>query len=160
MFHVVKSINFGPFWFAVIVSDFIKQRKHGSTFYYLKLARFPFDAKTPIGFSAAIAILYVLTSNIVVIVKTFLLIGIATMPMLFSLTDDIQCDLSTIKRSLGHRRKRLKITENLSQFVQFHSDTKQLGWQHQYNETLDIYITCWITNTSYNVRCDMESSLH
>lgn len=93
-------------------------------------SRFPFDTKSPIGFSAAMAILYVFTSNAMIIIKSFVLIGIATMPMLFPLTQDMKYDLNNIKSSLKDKTKRLKMFERLSQFIQFHSDTKQLsGWE-------------------------------
>lgn len=55
------------------------------------------------------------------------MIGIATLPMLFPLTDDIKCDLNTIKQTLADKRRRSKMAKTLAQFVQFHSETKQLS---------------------------------
>lgn len=62
-----------------------------------------------------------------VIMKCFVLIGIATLPMLFSLTDDIRCDLDRIEHSLKVKVQGSKMLEQLTQCVQFHSDTKQLS---------------------------------
>lgn len=61
------------------------------------------------------------------ILKCFYIIGIATVPMLFSLTDDIKCDLKTIQRLLKDKNQRSKMIGKLSQFIRFHSDTRQLS---------------------------------
>lgn len=88
--------------------------------------RFPFDTKAPIGFLAAIVLQCFMTSSLMIIFKRFLMFGLATLPLLFPLTDDIKCDLKAIEESLRDKTKRSKMAKPLSQFVQFHSDTRQL----------------------------------
>lgn len=61
------------------------------------------------------------------ILKCIFLIGIAILPMLFPLTDDIKGDLKAIQQSLRYKKKRSKVAEPLAQFIQFHSDTRQLS---------------------------------
>lgn len=64
-----------------------------------------------------------------IIVKCFFMIGIATMPMLFPLIDDIRRDLNVIQQSLNNKTKRSKMAKPVAQFVQFHSETRQLSLQ-------------------------------
>lgn len=94
---------------------------------FQQFQRIPFNTKHPIGFSVAIVIQFVLIRNVMILLYCFLLIGIATLPMLFPLTDDIKCDMKTIQKSLKNKRKRSKIIESLSQFVQSHADARQLN---------------------------------
>lgn len=69
----------------------------------------------------------------------FLLIGFATVPMLFSFVDDLKCDLNAIQRSLHNKTKRKKMIEPLSKFSQFHSDTKRLA--RDYSDFWQIMLT-------------------
>lgn len=48
--------------------------------------------------------------------------------MLFPLADDIKLDLKAMKRSLRDKRQRTQMAKPLEQFIQFHSDTKQLDF--------------------------------
>lgn len=59
--------------------------------------------------------------GLMIILKSFYIIGIATLPVLFPLTDDIKCDLDAIQQSLGDKSERRKVAKPLSQFIQFHS---------------------------------------
>lgn len=95
--------------------------------FYSKQKRFPFNTKTRIGFSVATIIQYIFLLDLMISMECFLLIGIATLPMLFPLTDDIKCDLSAIQRLLRDKTKRIKMTKPLSKFIQFHSDTRRLS---------------------------------
>lgn len=114
MLYVVISIELNQIVFSLISSI---QNPH------------KVDTKTPIRFCAAIAIIYVFTFNSMIIIKCTVLIGVATMPILFPLTNDMKYSLNTIKSSLKDKTKRFKTFKQLSQFIQFHSDTKQLSTQ-------------------------------
>lgn len=87
--------------------------------------RFPFETDTLIGYSVACTMEYLFSVLGMITVKCFFMVGIATMPMLFALTDDIKLDLNAIQRSLTDKRTRSKMAKPLTQFIQFHSDTKQ-----------------------------------
>lgn len=55
------------------------------------------------------------------------MIGIATLTVLFPMTNDIICDLSAIQQELNEKRKRSETARPLLEFVQFYSDTRQLS---------------------------------
>lgn len=82
------------------------------------MQRFPFNTKTPIGFSVAFVLQYLLLINLLIIPKCFYLIGIAILPMLFSLIDDTKRELVAIQESLRDRKKRKK---NTATIVEIHS---------------------------------------
>lgn len=63
-----------------------------------------------------------------VTIACFYLIVIATLPMLFPLADDIKRDLKVLQRSLRDIEQRKRMAKPLAQLIQFHSDTKQLGF--------------------------------
>lgn len=93
-------------------------------------------AKNPMGFSVAIAVEYLFFTSLLVMVDCFFLIAIATLPLLFSLTDDIKWDLKTIQQSLKLKAKRLKMAKPLAQFIQFHSNTRQFSLKIIFNRIL------------------------
>lgn len=55
------------------------------------------------------------------------MIGFATLSLLFPLTDDIKCDLNAIQDTLKDKTKRSAMAKPLSQFIQFHSNAKELS---------------------------------
>lgn len=57
----------------------------------------------------------------------FLSIGIALLPMIFSMSDDIKRDLNAIQESVRDKRQRSKVIGPLSKNIQFYSDTKQFS---------------------------------
>lgn len=71
---------------------------------------------------------YLIALSLMIVLNCFYMIGIATLPMLFPLTDDIKCNLDSIQQSLRDKRKRKKMVEPLAQFVQFHSNTTQFSF--------------------------------
>lgn len=78
------------------------------------------------GYTIACILLYLFSILGMITVKCFFMVGIATLPMLFALTDDIRRDLNAIQQSLKEKRKRPKLAKPLARFIRFHSDTKQL----------------------------------
>lgn len=92
-----------------------------------KCKRFPFDIKSPVGFSVAIIIEYAFVANLMIVPECFYTIGTTALPMLFSLANDIQYELNKIQRSLSYRRRRSKMVKPLTQFIRFHSDVRQLS---------------------------------
>lgn len=79
------------------------------------------------GFSVATIIQYIFILDLMISMECFLLIGIGTLPLLLTLTDDIKYDLYAIHRSLGNKKNRKKMGKSLSKFIQFHSETRQLS---------------------------------
>lgn len=98
-----------------------------SSMFMSKWHRFPFDTKTPVGFSVAAVIQYLLLINLMIIPKCFYMLGIATLPMLISIIDDIKRDLNAIQQSLRDKKKRRNVFKPLTQFIQCHSDARQLS---------------------------------
>lgn len=96
-------------------------------FDYSICKRFPFNATTPITFSAAIILEYVYVFNMMITTITVYMIGIGMLPVLFPLTDDIKRDLMAIQQSFKDKRRRSEMAKPMSQFIQFHSDTRQLS---------------------------------
>lgn len=92
-----------------------------------ELQRFPFDTKTPFRFSVAMAIQYFIALSLMIVLNCFYMVGVATLPVLFPLTDDIKWNLDSIQRSLRNKRERKRMVKPLAHFVQFHSNTTQLG---------------------------------
>lgn len=116
-----------PVWCMVITALHTYYWTKCSHFYSFTTQRYPFDTKNPMGFLAANVILYVIVLVSIIILKCIVLLGVSTMPLLFPLTDDIKCELNAIQQSLKDKRHRSKMAKPLSQFVQFHSDTRQLS---------------------------------
>lgn len=85
--------------------------------------RFPFDTKSPIGYALAVVIEYIFDVYMLIIIKCIAIIGLATLPMLFLLVNDVIRELNTIVAM-----SRLHAGEKLSQFIQIHSDTVQLSF--------------------------------
>lgn len=67
------------------------------------------------------------------ILKSVFLIGIATLPMIFPLTDDIKCDLDAMQQSLRDKRNRKSAVKSLKNLVQFHSDARQFSFDFSEN---------------------------
>lgn len=59
--------------------------------------------------------------------KCFYLFGIVTVPLLFSLANDIKSDLGAMQQSLMDKSKRSEVAKALTHFIQFYSDTRQLS---------------------------------
>lgn len=66
-------------------------------------------------------------TTVMVAVKCLVFFGIGTCSMLFSLINDIKCDLKVINENARHKKNRSKISNQFSQFVQFHSKLIQLS---------------------------------
>lgn len=99
-----------PIWETMLLNSWIQygivmlillQLKSQSKcrFSVIQMQRFPFNTKTPIGFSVAFVLQYLLLVNLLIIPKCFYLIGIAILPMLFSLIDDTKRDLIAIQET-------------------------------------------------------------
>lgn len=92
------------------------------------LQRFPFDTTSSIGYTFALVIQAILTFYGAITLKCIALIGIVTLPILFSLINDLNSNLNIITAMCSKRRKRnLQASKKLPQFIQFHSDTIQFG---------------------------------
>lgn len=101
--------------------------------FFMASKRFPFDTKSPIRFSVAIVFQFVTTFSSMNILKCVFLIGTATLPMIFPMTDDIRCDLDAMQRLLTEKRNRKHVATSLKSMIQFHSDTRQLSLNFTHN---------------------------
>lgn len=90
----------------------------------------PYEIGTPIGFSVAILMQYIFIVDIMSIVECFVLIGISTLPIIFSMTNDIATELNSINVCLRYKKMRLKMAAQFVKIIQFHSDTIQLSFSY------------------------------
>lgn len=104
-------------------------------FIFKSIKRFPFDTKTPIGFSVAIFMDYILYVGIMITVECLMIFGIGTCSMLFPLTNDMKCDLKSCGVKSKCKKNRSKIVKQFAQFIRFHSKLIQLS-----------HMKCAITN--------------
>lgn len=93
----------------------------------LKFRRMPYETRAPLGFTVAILMQYVFIVDIMTIVECFVLIGVSTLPIIFSMTNDIVTELNNIDMCLRYKKLRLKMTKLFVKLIQFHSDTIQLS---------------------------------
>lgn len=89
--------------------------------------RLPFDWSNPIGYSFAMALQYVFIFNAAFTSICFVAFAIGTSLLLMTLTEDLKCDLNSLDKSIKLKENRVEIFKRFCQFVQFHSDAKQLS---------------------------------
>lgn len=89
--------------------------------------RFPFDAKDPMSYTLTVAIEFSLAFNNCFSITSVLVVVIAPCMILISTADDIKYGLSVLNTSARTKESKFKITQQLNQFVQFHSKIKQLS---------------------------------
>lgn len=73
---------------------------------------------------------YVFIVDIMSIIECFVLIGISTLPIIFSMTNDIATELNSINVCLRYKKMRLKMAAQFVKIIQFHSDTIQLSFSY------------------------------
>lgn len=91
------------------------------------LHRFPFDVKNPCGYTIAVALEYIFTTNALFMVLCLLGFAFGTCLTLISLAKDITCDVSNFNESARVKDDHSKIVKQFSQLIDFHSDAKQLS---------------------------------
>lgn len=88
---------------------------------------YPFDIKTPIGFTIAIAIQFKLLSHATMIAACDIAMAIAAFLYGISMSECMKINLSSIIRHAHHKEKRVHILREIIDFVKFHAHAKQLS---------------------------------
>lgn len=73
------------------------------------------------------ALQYVFIFNAAFTSICFVACAIGTSLMLMALTEDLKYEMHTLDKSIKTKEKRCEIFKRFCQFVQFHSDAKQLS---------------------------------
>lgn len=90
-------------------------------------SRFPFDVKSPFGYTIAVAIQFILSFNLDLTVACISIILIPQFLILISTVTDMVCGLGMLNTSARANESDFKIIEQFNQFVQFHSKVKELS---------------------------------
>lgn len=88
---------------------------------------FPFDWRSPFGYSVACALQYILIRYVFYFVVFCVCFEIGFFLLLKSITDDIKNSVKILNVNAKRKRRRLKLAEQLGDFVQIHSHAKQLS---------------------------------
>lgn len=92
------------------------------------IQRLPFDTTTPIGYTLGLLIQLISVLTVTNSLKCAAVIGLAILPVLFLLANDLVCDLNIIFAMCSRKkRKKVQFSKKVSQFIQLHSDTIQLS---------------------------------
>lgn len=89
---------------------------------------FPFDTKNPIGFTAASIIEYLMCLNLVFFVMCIMIVATGPSLILICITEDMKCSLHSLDRCARMKENPFKLIRIFNEFIQFHSNTKQLSW--------------------------------
>lgn len=96
-------------------------------FFFLTIQRLPFDWQNPMGYSIAIALLYIFIFNAAFAAISLIVSAIGISFILISLTKDIANDLVAINKSARRiKRNPSQIVKQFVRFVQMHSHSMQL----------------------------------
>lgn len=90
------------------------------------LLRFPFDWKNPLGYSIAIAVQYITAAYGLLFLASLVIFGMVTFFFANALIKDINGLLQTINKNAKVKKNRDRILKQLLEFIQYHSDVKQL----------------------------------
>lgn len=88
---------------------------------------FPFDWRSPFGYAVACALEYILIRYVFIFAVFCVCFEIAFALLLTSITNDIKNCVKLLNAKTKAKRRRSKLAEQLGDFVQFHSHTKQLS---------------------------------
>lgn len=89
--------------------------------------RFPFDWKNPIGYVVAIAYEYMGGVCTFFVAMAILKYAIVVYFFLFSMIDDIKCDLESINRNAKKKKTRMEVVKQFSEMIQFHWKVMELS---------------------------------
>lgn len=88
---------------------------------------FPFNWKNPFGYLVACALQYILIRYLFIFVVFCVYFEIGFYFLLVSIADDIKRCIKSLNQNAKSKRKRLKLSKEFGDFIQFHSHTKQLS---------------------------------
>lgn len=97
--------------------------------------RFPFDTKNPIGFTIASAIEYFMCVNLTFFVMCIMVVAIGPSLALISITKDMKCCLKSLDNCARTKENHIKIIRQFNEFIQFHSNAKQLSSNWEFSFT-------------------------
>lgn len=89
--------------------------------------RSPFEWQTPIGYTMAVSLQCILITYVFCITMILVTNGIACYLFKISLTKDLKIILHAIDENSKMKKNRRNLYAQFSEFVDFHSDTKQLS---------------------------------
>lgn len=91
------------------------------------IRRFPFDAKSPLGFSIALTFQFTILSYAVVIAGCVIALAIGSYSYGVVLSKALKVSLNSINRHVRRKKNEICILDEIIEFVQFHSRGKQLS---------------------------------
>lgn len=94
---------------------------------FSKTYRFPFDSKQPFGYIVGFTFQSLLALYLCKISAVFTAIGLGIFLLTLSVAEDINDDLISINKNAKNKKKRVLALKQLNEFVQYHSDAKQLS---------------------------------
>lgn len=87
--------------------------------------------KNPFGYTIAVALEYLFTTNIWIPALCLLSFAFGTCLTLISLTEDIKCDVDGLNASARAKDDKLKIATKFFQLIEFHSDARQFSGSYK-----------------------------
>lgn len=116
-----------PIWWAVKVFISQKQIFWRSICVHIYSIRFPFDWKNPVGFLMTAIIAYALFQHTLSCATYMVCYGIGMNFYIVSLIEDIKCHLNVINNNIRTEVNRIEISNQISEYLQLHSDSTQLS---------------------------------
>lgn len=108
---------------------------HSFNWKFSILCRFPFEVQNPIGYSIAVCLEYLFTLNLELLTMSIMVIAIGPCLILISMTKDLKYNLHILDISARLKEDPVKIVRDFSEFIQLHSDAKQLSQQKKLDFT-------------------------
>lgn len=93
------------------------------------LTRLPFNWRTPFGYLIAFSIQYVTVHNMAQIFACYVNFFFGLYQMLMSLVEDIKSELTILCEPADTNNHPIDVKQKLSEFIEFHSEVKQLSKQ-------------------------------
>lgn len=121
-----------------------------SSFSWLQL-RFPFDSKNLLGYLVAIVLLYYMIFDMFFVIASMLSLGIGAFILAISSTMQIRRYMNLLsKHAISKKNLPKKTLQLLTDFVDFHSDVKQLS-ENDLCATLTVRVFYAIHFTFFNI---------
>lgn len=93
--------------------------------------RTPFDWRNPIGYLVAVTMQYVMIMYLLSTVGCALVFAIASYLFSIAMSKSIKLNLCSINRKAGDEIHRMRLMEQLVEFIEYHSRVKQLSIQNK-----------------------------
>lgn len=89
--------------------------------------RLPFVIKHPVEYVTAFAVQYLVFAYAIFFTASCMAFGVVSCLMFLSVTKDLKHQLDGIAATLKFKKNRMQIMTQFPEFIQFHSDSKQLS---------------------------------